>query len=291
MKQKNIFTKTFFRNILDGFKATGLTTDSIIMVLQELVLYANKNILISIENQEEAFDFYNKGQEYNRSVYTYFPESAADNSVPGFEKENIRYQKESQLKTSSYNGVVCVGTPVSFKENVIPQQYKKNIKKLDLVVGLKLKREALIDFLENLSYERVDIVESPSEYSFRGDVLDFFPPFFKNPVRISFFFDTIESLCGFDPENQQPTNNLTKVKLKESFNKQTIDNISLTKHAHPSLLFFCNPNKGELGLSGVGYKENVSLSFSSLSVVQEFDHKKRFSVSAFLKHFNHVYYV
>ena len=151
-----------------------------------MVLYANKNILVSIENQEEAFDFYNKGQEYNRSVYTYFPESAGDNSVPGFEKENIRYQKESQLKTSSYNGVVCVGTPVSFKENIVPQQYKKNIKQLDLVVGLKLKREALIGFLENLSYERVDIVENPSEYNFRGDVLDFFPPFFKNPVRVSF---------------------------------------------------------------------------------------------------------
>ena len=149
MKQKNIFTKTFFENVLGGVKATGLTTDSIVLVLHELVLYANKNILVSIENQEEAFDFYNKGQEYNRSVYTYFPESATDNTVPGFEKENIRYQKESQLKTSSYNGVVCVGTPISFKENIVPQQYKKNIKKLDLVVGLKLKREALINLLEN----------------------------------------------------------------------------------------------------------------------------------------------
>ena len=53
------------------------------------ILYTNKNILVSIENQEEAIDFYNKGQEYNRSVYTYFPESAADNIVPGFEKENM----------------------------------------------------------------------------------------------------------------------------------------------------------------------------------------------------------
>mgnify|MGYP007000074418 len=77
-----------------------------------------------IKNQEEAFDFYNKGQEHNHSVYTYFPESAGGNSVPGFEKENVRYQKESELKTSSYNGVVCVGTPTSFKEDVISRQYK-----------------------------------------------------------------------------------------------------------------------------------------------------------------------
>ena len=80
-----------------------------------MVLYANKNILISIENQEEAFDFYNKGQEHNQSLYTYFPESLSSSSVPGFEKENIRYQRECVLKTSSYNSVVCIGTPVSFK--------------------------------------------------------------------------------------------------------------------------------------------------------------------------------
>ena len=238
MKQKNIFTEIQIENILKGFKATGLTTNSIVILLQELVLYTRKNILVSLESQEEAFDLYNKGQEHNHSVYTYFPESADDNSVPGFEKENIRYQKESELKTSSYNGVVCVGTPVSFKENIVPLNYKKSIKQLDLATDLKLERGSLIGFLESLSYKRVGVVESPSEYNFRGDVLDFFPPFFKNPVRVSFFFDTIESLCVFDPENQQPISELKKVKLKEAAISQVVDNINLEKHACPAFLFF-----------------------------------------------------
>ena len=89
MKQKNIFPKVLFEKTLKGFKATNLTINSIIMVLHELTSYANKNILVSIENPEEAFDFYNKGQEHNQSIYTYFPESVGGNSVPGFEKENI----------------------------------------------------------------------------------------------------------------------------------------------------------------------------------------------------------
>ena len=289
MKQKNIFTTVVFENILKGFKATNLTTNSIIILLQELVLYTNKNILVSIENQEEAFDFYNKGQEHNQSIYTYFPESVGDNNVPGFEKENVRYQKESVLKTSGYNGVVCVGTPVSFKENIVPRQYKKDIKQLDLAVGLKLTREVLIGFLENLCYDRVGIVEKPNEYNFRGDVLDFFPPLFKNPVRVSFFFDTIESLCVFDPENQQPTNSLTKIKLKEATSKQTTDNINLIKHSRPSHLFVCDLSKGELGLSGDCYKQKIS--FSSVSVGQSFNHKNKPSVIAFLKRFNRLYYV
>ena len=289
MKQKNIFTEVVFENILKGFKGTNLTTNSIVMFLQELVLYTNKNILVSIENQEEAFDFYNKGQEHNQSVYTYFPESIGDNSVPGFEKENVRYQKESVLKTSGYNGVVCVGTPLSFKESIIPRQYKKNIKQLDLSIDLKLKREALIEFLENLGYDRVGIVEKPNEYNFRGDVLDFFPPLFKNPVRVSFFFDKIESLCVFDPENQQPTNSLTKVKLKESKDIQTFDNINLIEHAYPSPLFVYDISKGELGLSGSSYKENIS--FSSVSVSQNFNRKNKSSIFTFLKRFKRLYYV
>ena len=291
MKQKNIFAGVVLKNILKGFKATNLTTNSIVILLQELALYSNKNILVSIENQEEAFDFYNRGQEHNRSVYTYFPESASNNSVPGFEKENIRYQKESELKTSDYNGIVCVGTPISFKENIVPQQYKKNIKQLDLVVNHKLKREVLIGFLENLNYKRVGVVENPSEYNFRGDVLDFFPPFFKNPVRVSFLFDTIESLCGFDPENQQPTSGLTKIKLKESSAKQAPDNINLIQHSYPSLLFICDLGKGELGLSSGCYKENISFSFSSVSVGQNFDHKNQPNTFSFLKRFARLYYV
>ncbi len=289
MKQKNIFPEIFFEKILKGFKATNLTTSSIVIILQELVLYANKNILVSIENQEEAFDFYNKGQEHNQSVYTYFPESVSGDSVPGFEKENIRYQKESELKTSEYNGVVCVGTPISFKEKIISRQYKKNVKQLNLVVDLELKRETLIHFLEGLKYKRVEIVEKPSEYNFRGDVLDFFPPLFKNPVRVSFFFDKIESLCVFDPENQQPTNDLKKIKIKEAFEGQTIDNIDLKEHSFPALFLVCDLNKGELGLSDSRYKDNMS--FSSISAGQEFDHKNKSSILGFLKHFNSFYYV
>ena len=122
MKQKKNFTETVFKDLLCGFQATGLVVDSVVLLLQELVSYSNKNILVSIKNQEEAFNFYNKGQEHSHSTYTCFPESVDINSVPGFGKENIRHQEESILKTSSFSGVVCVGTPVSFKENIVSRE-------------------------------------------------------------------------------------------------------------------------------------------------------------------------
>ncbi len=291
MKQKNVFTEAVFKNLLSGFRATGMVVESVVLLFQELVLYSSKNILVSMRNQDEAFYFYNRAQEHNHSVYAYFPESIDVNSVPGFEKENARHQKESILKTSGFNGVVCVGTPVSFKENIVSREYKKHVKNLDLFVDLKLKREGLTSFLKNLGYERVEIVENPSEYSFRGDVVDFFPPFFKNPVRVSFFFNKIESLYVFDPRNQQPTNSLNKIKLKEPREHQSVDNINLVQHAHSSLLFFYDPNKGELGLLGSHCKKNISFSFSLVSSIEEFDRKKASFILSFLKHFDRVYYV
>ena len=51
-----------------------------------------------MENSEFAFDFYNKGREYNERVFSYLPEAKSENGVPGFERESFRYRKESLLK-------------------------------------------------------------------------------------------------------------------------------------------------------------------------------------------------
>ncbi|MFL3007562.1 MAG: CarD family transcriptional regulator [Candidatus Neomarinimicrobiota bacterium] len=290
-KQKNVFKKEILENLLKGFKATGLTADSTILLLQELALRTDKNILVSTENQEAAFDTYNRGHEHNNSIFTYFPDSRGENSVPGFEKENTRHQKESMLKTSTGDGVICVGTLTSFKENIISQEYKKHIKKTELSIGLKLDRESLIQFLEDLNYNQVGVVESPSEYNFRGDIVDFFSPFFKNPIRVSFFFDEIESLCVFDPKNQQPAGNLKKVEIKEAKNTQSVNNINLIEHANPSFLFFYETGKGEMALFDKRKTEKVSFSFSGFATNQNLSHEDSVGLSVFLKHFNSIYYV
>lgn len=50
-------------------------------------------------------------------------------------------------------------------------------------------------------YENVDIVEVEGEVSFRGDIIDIFPPF-STPYRISFFDNECESIRSFDPITQ-----------------------------------------------------------------------------------------
>ena len=47
-----------------------------------------------MENSEFAFDFYNKGYEYNKQVFSYLPETKSENSVPGFEKKVLDIEKK-----------------------------------------------------------------------------------------------------------------------------------------------------------------------------------------------------
>ena len=167
-----------------------------------------------MENSEFAFDFYNKGYEYNEQFFSFLPEAKSENSVPGFESEIARYRKESLLKSSSGIGIVCFGTAVSFGEAIAPKRYRKNIKTLNLSVGALINRENLISFLDGLGYKKVGMVENINEFAFRGDLLDFFPSHLRNPIRVSFSFGEVESLCVFDPTNQHPVGYLEKIILK-----------------------------------------------------------------------------
>ena len=146
---------------------------------------------------------------------------------------------------------------MSFGETVIPKQYKKNIRSLNLSVDGKLDREKLISFIERLKYERVDVVEGINEYALRGDVVDFFPSHLKNPLRVSFSYETVESICVFDPENQQPVGNLKRTTLKDVVVSQVIDNVDFTSYASPAVSLFCKVKDGTVSL--VGFKRQKIL--------------------------------
>ena len=293
MKHKTgrVFRKPFLEKILSGDIISGLTSDCIVVLLSELALYTKKNILVFMENSEFAFDFYNKGYEYNERFFSFLPEAKSENSVPGFESEIARYRKESLLKSSSGVGVVCFGTAVSFGEAIAPKRYRKNIKTLNLSVGALINRENLISFLDGLGYKKVGMVENINEFAFRGDLLDFFPSHLRNPIRVSFSFGEVESLCVFDPTNQHPVGYLEKTILKDTSDSQTIDNINFEDHSIPAISLFCDVREGILRLFDSKKTKRVDFSFSVFSHVKDLGTKKSLYGSEFLDLFNSVFYV
>ena len=71
--------------------------------------------------------------------------------------------------------------------------------------GERIEREALVEQLNALGYERVETVAEHGEYAVRGSLIDLFPAGEELALRLDFFGDEIDSLRRFDPADQRST--------------------------------------------------------------------------------------
>ena len=74
-----------------------------------------------------------------------------------------------------------------------------------LTPGQDISPTDLGDLLSGAGYTRQDPVDEPGEFCVRGGVVDFYPTGAREPVRLEFVGDTIESIRGYDPETQRST--------------------------------------------------------------------------------------
>ncbi|BCD62742.1 transcription-repair coupling factor [Nitratiruptor sp. YY08-26] len=98
---------------------------------------------------------------------------------------------------------------------------KKYFARETLEFGERIDIEKFKEKLYQWGYTFVDIIEAKGEASFRGDIIDIFPPNLDNPVRISLFDEDIESIRFFDPQTQRSQ--------KEELEAVTIYNANLVR--------------------------------------------------------------
>ncbi len=77
-----------------------------------------------------------------------------------------------------------------------------------LVPGQDISPTDLGDLLAAAGYTRQDPVDETGEFCVRGGVVDFYPAGAREPIRLEFVGDTIESIRGYDPATQRSTNGL-----------------------------------------------------------------------------------
>ena len=84
---------------------------------------------------------------------------------------------------------------------------------LDLKLLDRLDPGVLREQLGLYGYSAVSQVEQHGEFSTRGSILDLFPMGSREPYRIDFFDDEIESIRNFDPETQLSIGKVDAIKL------------------------------------------------------------------------------
>src|SRR5215467_765659 len=97
--------------------------------------------------------------------------------------------------------VVVASTRSMATRLVAPLQFDSY--SLHVTSGEDLSQELLIEHLANAGYLRQEPVGSPGEFSVRGGIVDVFSPLMRNPVRIEFFGDSVDSIREFDLDDQR----------------------------------------------------------------------------------------
>ena len=67
--------------------------------------------------------------------------------------------------------------------------------------------------LVNMSYERVEQVESPGQFAVRGEIIDIFPMTEETPIRIDLWDDEIDSMKYFDVDSQRSVDSVSEIKI------------------------------------------------------------------------------
>lgn len=84
-------------------------------------------------------------------------------------------------------------------------------KTIALQINQQHERDTLIASLLSQGYIKTSTVHETGEFAIRGDIIDIFPARHKNPIRIDFFGDRIETLRVFDPLTQRTLESISEV--------------------------------------------------------------------------------
>lgn len=135
--------------------------------------------------------------------------------IKDFDLESIQ-EKLSDILSS--NKLILISTYQLLNVG-IPGKEKLKQSSTKISVGGELSYEEILEYLKLLNYTRDKFVEAPGYFSVRGSIIDFWSYSEKNPVRLEFDGDFIESIRYFDPESQRSTVKIEEVNLSASINE------------------------------------------------------------------------
>ena len=84
---------------------------------------------------------------------------------------------------------------------------------IDINTGDEIDLKILANKLVQCGYERVETVEGKGEFSFRGGILDVFPPIAVYPYRIELFGDEVDSIRTFNTSSQRSIEKINKITI------------------------------------------------------------------------------
>jgi excinuclease ABC subunit B len=168
-----------------------------------LVLSHNKTLAAQLYGELKGF-LPSNAVEYFISYYDYYqPEAYVPSTDTYIEKdasinediERLRLRATSSLVerddvavVATVSAIYGLGDPVQYREQMIR-----------LARGESPGRRAILEQLVGIQYQRNDVAFEPGTFRVRGDVIEIFPAYEEQAVRIELLGDAIERITKVDP--------------------------------------------------------------------------------------------
>lgn len=158
-----------------------------------------------------------------------------DRTAPAPEIVGQRIATLVELMHLKSDSVIVLTTASAFLQRVPPRSFFRD-SVLFLRVGNNITFDSFKSFLLKNGYRSTDTVMEVGEFAVRGGLTDVFPAGARQPIRIDFFGDEIDSIKFFDPLTQRTTGVCSDITLKPMTEfVLTSETISLFRSHHRDL--------------------------------------------------------
>ncbi|MFL2673261.1 MAG: transcription-repair coupling factor [Dehalococcoidia bacterium] len=254
-------------------------SESLAFITSTISRVRNEGVILIVDTPELSRSLYEDCSEFlgNYVNVIHVPEIDT-HPMSGLEfgsfsniERNGSISKILDLKNKNF---LAITSGLSVAQKTPNLEFLANEGTLNTHINQKIKISEIVNKLSFLGYERTHVVEQSGEFCVRGSLIDVFPVGNKNPVRIDFISDEIESIRNFDQESQKTIKHLKKVAIRVSSQLPTTTKTSIAKkNSDGCLLDIFDKNS----ILVIGEPQLVEISLKEYEKRFSFNKKDRFT--------------
>ena len=195
------------KQTLLGVTGSGktFTMANMIQELQRpaLIISHNKTLAAQLYSEFKTF-FPENAVEYFVSYYDYYqPEAYVPSTDTFIEKDSSINEEIERLRLAatgsliSRNDVIVIASVSCIYGLGSPDDFRAL--SIEIKVGQELDRDILLESLIDSLYNRNDVELKAGKFRVRGDIIDIFPAYANQPIRVEFWGDEVEAIREIDP--------------------------------------------------------------------------------------------
>ena len=190
----------------------GVTGSGKTFTMAKVIAEVNRPTLVMVHNKTLAAQLYQEFRrffpdnavEYFVSYYDYYqPEAYVPSTDSYIEKEatindeidrmrlsatRSLFERRDVIIVSSVSCIYGLGSPEAYYGMLLPLQ-----------LGQRIPRDQILRKLVDIQYERNDVDFGRGTFRVRGDIIEVYPSYEEQALRIELFGDDVDALTTFDP--------------------------------------------------------------------------------------------